>query len=409
MRANLVRALSLVPLLLAAACAGREERVFRATDASAPGARAVSMLVTTTRTRDADPDRLFTGERARQLSFANVEVSVPPDSIRTIGEVQWPKQVPADPATEFATRSARVIGLPEAQATLGARLRANGHGHVLVFVHGYNSKFSDATFRLAQIAHDSRAPAVPVLFTWPSRGKLLDYGYDRESANYSRDALEGVLTALDRNPAVKEISILAHSMGNWLTLEALRQMAIRSGRLAGKINDVMLAAPDVDIDVFRTQINQIGQGRARFTLFASRDDRALKLSTRLWGSAQRLGAVDPAQEPYRSDLARDRIAVVDLTEIRTGDKLNHGKFAESPTVVRMIGQRLAEGQTLHAGRPASLTERLGQVAASGGAAIGSAAAAIVTAPLAIVDPAERETFGDHLHQAGKHSEGAIPD
>ena len=84
--------------------------------------------------------------------------------------------------------------------------------------------FEEAVYRLAQIADDLHAPAVPLLFTWPSRGKLLAYGYDRESATYSRDALEALLQKLARDPEVREVSVLAHSMGNWATLEALRQM-----------------------------------------------------------------------------------------------------------------------------------------------------------------------------------------
>jgi esterase/lipase superfamily enzyme len=53
-------------------------------------------------------------------------------------------------------------------------------------------RFDEAVYRFAQITHDSRATAVPVLFTWPSRGKFLAYAYDRESATYSRNALEEV-------------------------------------------------------------------------------------------------------------------------------------------------------------------------------------------------------------------------
>ena len=40
-------------------------------------------------------------------------------------------------------------------------------------------------------------------------------------------------------------------MGNWVTTEALRQMAIRDRGLPAEDQDVMLAAPDVDFDVFQ--------------------------------------------------------------------------------------------------------------------------------------------------------------
>src|SRR5258708_17477394 len=95
------------------------------------------------------------------------------------------------------------------------------------------------------------------LFTWPAGGAAIDYVYDRDSAMYSRDALEALLQALVKDPSVGSISILAHSMGNYLVVETLRQMAIRNRELSPKIRDVMLASPDIDVDVFRRQIAEI--------------------------------------------------------------------------------------------------------------------------------------------------------
>ena len=43
---------------------------------------------------------------------------------------------------------------------------------------------------------------------------------------------------------------MAHSMGTWLAVETLRQMAIRDGRVPVKIQQVILASPDLDVDVF---------------------------------------------------------------------------------------------------------------------------------------------------------------
>lgn len=107
------------------------------------------------------------------------------------------------------------------------------------------------------------------------------YGYDRESTNYTRNSLETLFQYLAKDPEVKEVSILAHSLGNWLALEALRQMAIRNGRLPAKFENVMLASPDADVDVFRQQIVDMGEQHPKFTLFVSRDDRALAVSRRV--------------------------------------------------------------------------------------------------------------------------------
>jgi esterase/lipase superfamily enzyme len=217
---------------------------------------------------------------------------------------------------------------------------------VLIFVHGYNTRIGDAVFRFAQLVHDADARVTPILFTWPSRGSVFAYGYDRESAGLSRDAFEQLLNMLVSDPAVENIDILAHSMGNFLTLETLRQMALRHGAVPPKINDVMLAAPDVDADAFESLLADMGHPRPQFTLFASRDDRALALSRWIWGSDARLGAINPNAEPYKSRLAAENVNVFDLTDIESADTAKHNKFLRSPELVRLVGNRLASGQTL---------------------------------------------------------------
>jgi esterase/lipase superfamily enzyme len=346
--------------------------------ATVPGASTVDMLVATTRMRANDPQEFFSGNRGPELSFAEFTVSIPPAANRQEGEVQWPRSVPGNPATDFVTLKADVIDRKQATAWFSRTVRSVPQRRVLVFIHGFNNRFDDAVFRFAQIVHDADARVVPVLFTWPSRGSVLAYGYDRESNAYSRNALESTLRMLANDPAVGEISILAHSMGNWVTLEALRQMAIRDGRGAAKIRNVLLAAPDVDVDLFREAVVDMGQSRPNFTLFVSQDDRALAISRRIWGDATRLGAIDPDQEPYRSEFDTSGITILNLSKLKTDDPLNHSKFAESPEVVRIIGRELAEGQTLTDSR-VGVGDRIIQVTAGAAAAVGTAAGLAVSA------------------------------
>ena len=93
-----------------------------------------------------------------------------------------------------------------------------------------------------------------MLFTWPSRGDVLGYVYDKESATYSRDDLEYLLTRAALDPNVSDITVMAHSMGNWVMMEALRQMSIRQGHVFPKIKNVIMASPDLDVDVFRSSV-----------------------------------------------------------------------------------------------------------------------------------------------------------
>jgi esterase/lipase superfamily enzyme len=392
--------------MFVAGCAGDVQGVLKPVVSTVPGTSKVTMLVATTRAADPDAGVLYSGERGKP-SFAEMVISLPPDSRRKAGEVQWPSRLPGNPETDFVTLRVDKLDAKTGLARLHERVARVPKRRVMVFVHGFNNRFEDAVYRFAQIVHDSDANVVPVLFTWPSRGSLFAYGYDRESATYSRNALENLLQALARDPAVGEVSLLAHSMGNWVALESLTQMAVRNRGIPPKIANVMLASPDVDADVFRTQIAEMTGRRPNFTLFVSQDDRALAVSRRVWGNKDRLGAVDPDVEPYKSEFEKDKIVVLNLTKLRTGDKLNHGKFAESPEVVKLIGTRLVDGQPITDSR-VGLGERLIEVTGSAAAAVGTAAGIVVTAPIAVVDPSARRHLGDRVEHLGNniHDTGA---
>jgi esterase/lipase superfamily enzyme len=392
--------LELLAVIALAGCAGRPHGVLTPTHARAPGTSVVDMLVVTTRGPSDSPGELFSGERGERASFADIAISIPPAGARQIGEVQWPNAVPGDPSREFVTLNAEVLDKSAAVARFDARIKKTHARQALVFVHGFNTRFEEAVYRFAQVVHDADTSALPVLFTWPSRGKLLAYGYDHESASSSRDTLEALLQGLARDPNVGEISILAHSMGNWVTMEALRQMVIRDKQLAPKIKNIMLAAPDVDYTVFERQIALIGVRPSLVTLFVSRDDEALAASRRVWGDNPRVGAIDPDREPYHSDLAKDRITVVDLTDVKSSDLLGHGKYASSE-VVRAIGARLEGGQTLSDSQP-GVGDKFGQIAVGAASSVGAVAGAAVAAPFAIVDPRTAENMGDRLEQFGFH-------
>ncbi|WP_205931023.1 alpha/beta hydrolase [Rhizobium leguminosarum] len=340
----------------------------------------VDMLVATTRQPSGDPATLFNGERSPKPFMTDVAVSIPPK--RELGTVQWPQRLPPNPATDFAITRVKQIGtIPEGRAWFRQHIEG---GHALVFIHGFNNKYEDSVFRLAQIVHDSGMQATPILFTWPSRAQLTGYEYDKESTNYSRTALEQSLRVLAADPDVKDITILAHSMGTWLAMESLRQMGIRDGHVNAKIHNVILASPDIDIQVFAKQFVEMGEPAPKFTIFVSQDDRALAASSFITGNVSRLGAIDPSKEPYRSRLEKAGITAIDLTKVKTEDSLHHGKFAESPEIVQLIGQRLMTGQTL---TDSNVSLGQGVAAVVGGTArtVGTVAGAAVAAPLTIVE------------------------
>ncbi|WP_444551174.1 alpha/beta hydrolase [Brucella vulpis] len=270
----------------------------------------------------------------------------------------------------------------------------------MIFIHGFNNTFEDSVYRFAQIVHDSGADVAPIIFTWPSRASVFDYNYDKESTNYSRDALEHVLrmVANVRRCAMSPSWLIPWETG-WRWRRCARWLSVDS-RVNAKITDVILASPDIDVDVFGKQFQVMGRQHPRFTLFTSRDDKALALSRRISGNIDRLGQIDPSVEPYRSKLEKAGIVVIDLTQLKAGDRLNHSKFASSPEVVQLIGRRLVAGQTI-TDSEIGFGDRLGAVALGTAQGVGSAASLVVTAPIAVFDPRTRRTYDEQIDRFGR--------
>jgi esterase/lipase superfamily enzyme len=217
-----------------------------------------------------------------------------------------------------------------------------------------------------------------VLFTWASAGRTLDYVYDQNSATAARDALEETLRAVADAGATR-IDIIAHSMGNWVTLEALRQLAISGDRdIDGRLGDVVLASPDVDVDVFKSQMRRYGKPDKPFFVLLSRDDRALELSSLIAGNRPRLGGY--ADE---AEIASYGVIVANLSGLEAGDPLNHTKFADNPLLVRLLGERLAEDDLLQSSER-DVTDRVQTLARGLGQTITSAAEIVITTPVEVV-------------------------
>jgi esterase/lipase superfamily enzyme len=294
-----------------------------------------SIFVATTREASTDA-KVFTNSRSPRLNFARVNVTVP--KLHKTGQIERHKPGKPDDPMKFFTATDVVAydAQPKFSSALSADIAARG-GRAMIFIHGYNTSFDSAVYRATQIAHDSGYPGTPVLFSWASGGSTTDYVYDKESASVARDQLEGTLRLLAQSGA-RRIDIVAHSMGTWVTMEALRQLAITGDRdLGGKLGDVVLASPDIDVDVFKSQMRRYGKPDKPFFLLLSADDRALRLSGLIAGNKPRLGDYKDA-----ADLAEYGVTVVDLSKEKGSDNLNHTKFADNPTLVKLLGQRLRE-------------------------------------------------------------------
>lgn len=282
----------------------------------------------------------YSNHRSHDLKLERFAISVPPN--HRLMQIEWSKGTP-DPAKSFSVRERQIRPTSElgtANVPAGAARRPSGRRDVVIFVHGYNYNFQESLFRLAQLVADGGFDDTPVLFAWPSAASVAGYVADRDAITYSRDDLVRVLNTIAGQPKVGRITVFGHSMGAMLVTEALRQLRLTGqDKTIERLADVVLAAPDIDIDVFQTQMKIIGPLEPPLTLLVAPDDRALRISARLTGSRSRLGTRDVQDPQVQTLAATNGIRVIDISDVSSPGATKHNRFVALATVFpRMRGE-----------------------------------------------------------------------
>ncbi|MHC4108667.1 MAG: alpha/beta hydrolase [Planctomycetota bacterium] len=177
---------------------------------------------------------------------------------------------------------------------------------LFVFVHGYNNSFEQAAKRSAEIWYDVGFDGPPIMFSWPSRGGsfwrgIFSYFADAETIEWSSVHLKAFLEELVAETTPEKlfadeparIHLIAHSMGCRALTRALVLIADDLKANDPPIFcDVILAAPDIDRDVFSDVIlpDLLASGVAEhYTLYASSSDAVIRTSGGLSEGGQRRG------------------------------------------------------------------------------------------------------------------------
>jgi len=277
-----------------------------------------TLLVTTTRkpVNGGRSKPWFGSERASAMTLARAKL-VPPDdgrfSLAAAGLAGW-RLGEIEPVSGEASDLLAQAGTPD----------------VLIYVHGFKQTFETAALDAAYLSDGIKFRGQTMAFSWPSKAGLFDYAYDRDSAMWSRDAFERVLSSLVATPSAGRVHIVAHSMGTMLTLESLRQLHARyGGTVEDRIGAVVFASPDIDMDVFSSAINRIGPLARKITVITATNDRALALSGKLAGGMTRVGAAEKAA------IERLGVRVIDASETGWGI-INHDLFLSNAEVRQVI-------------------------------------------------------------------------
>lgn len=211
---------------------------------------------------------------------------------------------------------------------------------ILIYVHGYNYSFEESLFQFARIVTEGGLTEAPILFSWPSEGAITGYVADKEAAVYARDDLVDLLSGLKKQNPKSHVTLFGHSMGAWIVVESLRQLKLsKRNDVLRWMSRVVLAAPDIDIDLFKRQIETIGPLAHPMIVLNSRDDRALAISRRVGGFRVRMGSVDTDNAIAQEMIAQRAIQVIDLSMLPAPDGTNHNRFIKLVGVLSRSNQR----------------------------------------------------------------------
>ena len=188
---------------------------------------------------------------------------------------------------------------------------------VLVFIHGFNVAFDDAVFKTAQLAHDLEFHGAPVLYSWASAATRTDYVADKERDEATVPLLKEFLVELAARTPDRKIHIIAHSIGNRALIQALGQLAREQQGAA--LQEIIMAAPDVDRRVFLGLAPAFVPTAERITLYASGSDKVLRLAKQL-ERGPRAGDANPV-------LTYPGIESIDASVVNT-DFLAHSYYSD---------------------------------------------------------------------------------
>lgn len=271
--------------------------------AIALAADAVTVFYGTDRARRDVANRVSYGpDRARRLEIGRALVTIPKD--RSAGAVPRPwdlriaqlsiyrqvedhkkhqviEEIATIPKVEFVAKARELV-----------KQSSTYKAHALVYIHGYNTTFDDALYRTAQLTYDLKFDGAAFLYTWPSSAQ--SYIFDRDSVQVAGLHFKEFLDIVLSQTGAEKVNLIAHGLGNQLLLPVLRDLKARNPAFASNINEIVLAAPDIDRDAFLFLNGEL-QGLAKgITLYASSNDVALQAARIVSNNRPRAGDIDAA-------------------------------------------------------------------------------------------------------------------
>jgi esterase/lipase superfamily enzyme len=296
-----------------------------------------TFIKTGTLYRLAQDDSLwFSSRRMREsnvypLNLGSSLVSIPPNHLK--GQIEEPSPVyfeyKEDEDKHIMIQRINALDVDAFYDQIDQRIAKDSEKSVLIFVHGYNVAFDSALRRTAQLSVDLKFAGAPLLYSWPSHGRLAWYRSDQDEADWSAPHLEQFLADIRQRTGAKKINVIAHSMGNRALVGALERLGLRYPYQQPMLEQVVMAAPDVGAEDFKIRYaKKVDECAVRTTIYASATDRALLASMHV-NQQPRLGLTMSTQASI------DGIDFVDVTPIDMS-LLGHSYFGNHPLMIQEL-------------------------------------------------------------------------
>ena len=237
----------------------------------------------------------YSAERDSRLRHGKVFVEIPKDFLQNLRTDDWIKKL-FFKSVESTIKVRNIVPMPLEDFTSDLKLEisknAQADRFAVIYIHGFQTTFDEAAKRAASIGYQVKSPTT-IFFSWPSKGRVAAYEADKNTVEASSDHLASFIIRVSKESGAQKLHLIAHSMGNYALLQTMfrpvMQKAIKAGLRFGQI---ILAAPDVDRDVFARDAGIYTSVADRVTLYASNKDVALMASKKL-ADYPRAGLLQP--------------------------------------------------------------------------------------------------------------------
>lgn len=292
--------------------------------------RTVPFLTLRNKTGSDNAAEYFGGERDTLHAGICELARTPINSLKSIAE-KAPFHIPDEIVKLDAIREFSVEDFWQRMETT-----ANGQSPVL-YMHGFYISFERGCRRALILKESLGLEGRFALFSWPSDGAITNYTHDEADLYWSVYPLREVLADMINRFGTGNTNIVAHSLGTRGVMLALVLMAQSHKEDEPLLNQVVLIAPDIDVDIFKQYLPLIRPLTRNITVYVSSKDSPLALSRQVHGYP-RLGEAGEHLKGLKG------IEIIDLSDIPIRAPSGHVYHLNQGIVVEDLIQIINENK-----------------------------------------------------------------